>query len=129
MSRRGLCVGLITCPEESYRVCCVVASDIETSLMRRPWPTVGYLAKNKEKNLHLYSLLPRTINAQHTILTITINNKNEIQNIVNIYVALLLVWIISKVLCQTIIDRLGVILKVCTIYCTIKLHLIVQYIE
>ena len=36
---RGLCDELITRPEESYRVRCVVVCDLETSWMRRPWPT------------------------------------------------------------------------------------------
>jgi len=39
LSGRGLCVGLITRPEESYRVCCVC--DHESSIMRRPWSTGG----------------------------------------------------------------------------------------
>jgi len=37
LSVRGLCVGLITRPEESYRMWCVC--DRESSVMRRPWPT------------------------------------------------------------------------------------------
>jgi len=36
MSGRGLCDGLITRPEESYRLLCVVVCDIEISLMG--WP-------------------------------------------------------------------------------------------
>ena len=39
LSGRGLCVGLITRPEESYRLWCVVMCDLETSWMRRSWPT------------------------------------------------------------------------------------------
>jgi len=31
LSGRGLCDELITRPEESYRLCCVVACDLETS--------------------------------------------------------------------------------------------------
>jgi hypothetical protein len=44
LSGRGLCVGLITLPEESYRLWCVVC-DLETSWMRRAWPTGGCCAK------------------------------------------------------------------------------------
>ena len=44
---RGLCNELITHPEESYRLWCVVVCDLETSCMRRPWSTGGYRAKNK----------------------------------------------------------------------------------
>jgi hypothetical protein len=38
---RGLCDELITRPEESYRLWCVVECDLETSWMRRLWPTGG----------------------------------------------------------------------------------------
>jgi hypothetical protein len=48
MSGRGLCDELITRPEESYRLWCVVVCDTETSWMRRPWPTGGSRAKNKQ---------------------------------------------------------------------------------
>jgi len=37
LSGRGLCDELITCPEESYRLCCVVVCDQETSRMRAPY--------------------------------------------------------------------------------------------
>jgi len=40
-SGRGLCDELITRPEESYRLWCVVACDLETSKIRRPWPALG----------------------------------------------------------------------------------------
>ena len=40
LSGRGLCDELITRPEESYRLWCVVACDLETSRMRRPWPAL-----------------------------------------------------------------------------------------
>jgi len=41
LSGRGLCDELITRPEESYWLWCVVEYDVETSWMRRPWPTGG----------------------------------------------------------------------------------------
>jgi hypothetical protein len=41
LSGTSLCVGLITRPEESYRLWCVVVCDLENSLMKRPWPTGG----------------------------------------------------------------------------------------
>jgi len=44
---RGLCDELITRQEESYRLRCVVVCDLETSWMRRPWPTGGCCAKNE----------------------------------------------------------------------------------
>jgi len=45
LSGRGHCEELITRPEESYRLWCVVVCDLETSWMRRPGPTGGYRAK------------------------------------------------------------------------------------
>ena len=49
LSGRGLCDELITRPEESYRLCCVVVCDLETSRMRRPWPALGRSAtENKQ---------------------------------------------------------------------------------
>jgi len=45
LSGRGL--ELITRPEESYRLWCVVVCDLETWWMRRPWPTGGCCVKNK----------------------------------------------------------------------------------
>jgi hypothetical protein len=38
LSGRGLCDELITSPEESNRLWCVVECDLETSWVRRPWP-------------------------------------------------------------------------------------------
>jgi hypothetical protein len=47
--RSGLCDELITRPEEYYRLWCVVVCDLETSWMRRPWPTGGCRAKKKQR--------------------------------------------------------------------------------
>jgi len=44
LSGRGLCDGLITRPEESYRLCCAVVCDLETSRMGRPWPALAHSA-------------------------------------------------------------------------------------
>jgi len=49
LSGRGLRDELITRPEESYRLWCVVVCDLENSWVRRPWPTGGCWAKNKQK--------------------------------------------------------------------------------
>jgi hypothetical protein len=49
LSGRGLCDELITPPEESYRLWCVVVCDLEMSWMRRPWPTGG-LSRQKQMN-------------------------------------------------------------------------------
>jgi len=37
LSGRGLCDKLITRPEESYRLCCVVVCDLETSRIGAPY--------------------------------------------------------------------------------------------
>ena len=37
LSGRGLCDELITLPEESYQLCCVVVCDLETSRMDAPY--------------------------------------------------------------------------------------------
>jgi len=47
LSDRGLCDELITRPEESYRLWCVVVCDLETSRMMRPWPALGRSATEK----------------------------------------------------------------------------------
>jgi len=50
LSGRGLCDGLIIRPEKSYRLWCVVVCNLETSWMRRPWPTGGVAPKKKQTN-------------------------------------------------------------------------------
>ena len=51
LSGRGLCDELITRPEESYRLWCVVVCDQETSKMRRPWPALGRSANKKKRRM------------------------------------------------------------------------------
>ena len=46
LSGRSLCDELMTRPEESYRLCCVVVCDLETSRKRRPWPRRSATKKN-----------------------------------------------------------------------------------
>jgi hypothetical protein len=54
---RGLCVRLITRPEESYWIQCVVMCDLETSSrMRRPWPTGECCAPPPKKSTTIYYL-------------------------------------------------------------------------
>jgi hypothetical protein len=48
LSGKEFCDELITCPEESYRLWCVVVRDLETSRMRRPWPALGRSATKKK---------------------------------------------------------------------------------
>jgi hypothetical protein len=48
LSGRDLCDKLIARTEESYRLWCVVMSDLENSRMRRPWPALGHSATEKK---------------------------------------------------------------------------------
>jgi len=50
LSGRGLCDELITRLEESYRLWCVIVCDLETSWVRRPWPTGG-LSRQKQTKI------------------------------------------------------------------------------
>jgi len=50
LSGRGICDELITHPEQSYRMWCVVVCDLETSYVRRLWPIGDCRAKNKNNN-------------------------------------------------------------------------------
>jgi len=49
VSGRGLCDELITCPEQSYGLWCVVVCDLKTSRMRKWWPALGRSATGKTK--------------------------------------------------------------------------------
>jgi len=54
LSGRGLCDELITRPEESYRLCCVVVCDLETTRMGAPYIyDISHLRVNPVKHLHL----------------------------------------------------------------------------
>ena len=50
LSGRGLCDELITRLEESYRLWCVVACDLETSRLGRPWRALGLSATGKRNH-------------------------------------------------------------------------------
>jgi hypothetical protein len=50
LSGTGLCDELITRPEESFRLWCVVVCRVETLWMRSPRPTGG-LSRHKQTNL------------------------------------------------------------------------------
>ena len=53
LSGRGICNELITRPEESYQLWCVVC-DLETSSrMRRPWPPLGCSAMGGGRHLEV----------------------------------------------------------------------------
>jgi len=57
LSGRGLCDELITCPEESYVLWCVVVCDLETSRMGAPYIyNISRLRVNISKLLHVLDL-------------------------------------------------------------------------
>jgi len=51
LSGRGLCDELITRPEESYRLCCVVVCDLETSRIGAPYIYIYDISSLRVKNL------------------------------------------------------------------------------
>jgi len=71
LSGRGLCDELITRPEESYRLWCVVVCDQETSRTRKLWPVLRRSVTGKEKTfktnwlLYLPPALPFCISAPY----------------------------------------------------------------
>ena len=69
MSGRGLCDELITRPEESYRLLCVIVCDLGTSRMRRPWPALGRSATGKRKKI--YIITPVLHNHLHLQVSLT----------------------------------------------------------
>jgi hypothetical protein len=78
LSGGGLCDEIITRPEESYRMWCVVVCDLETSWMRRPWPwpwpTRGNRARKEKKKTWSSFNDPISISSQ-TVIRMAINSK------------------------------------------------------
>jgi hypothetical protein len=54
LSGRGLCDGLITRPEEFYRLWCVLVCDLGTSKMRRLKPASGLQIPVKKKDFIIF---------------------------------------------------------------------------
>ena len=54
LSGRGLCDGLIIRPEESYRLCCVVVCDLETSRIGAPYIYDISNLRVKIYNIYIY---------------------------------------------------------------------------
>ena len=51
LSGRGLCDEMITSPEESYRLCCVVVCDLETSRIGAPYIYIYDISNLRVKNV------------------------------------------------------------------------------
>jgi hypothetical protein len=67
LSGRGLCDELITRPEESYWLWCVVVCDLETLKMWRPWSALGRSATG-EKNVRDISLYSSIKDCQNNVV-------------------------------------------------------------
>jgi len=59
LSGRGLCEELISRPEDSYRLRCVVVCDLETLRMSRPWPSLGRSATGRKYHWMFNLLAPK----------------------------------------------------------------------
>ena len=70
LSGRGLCDELVTRPEESYRMWCVVVCDLESSRTRRPWPALGRsTAVKKKESCVLHSHISYTLHLNTLIIS------------------------------------------------------------
>ena len=86
-SGRGLCDELITPPEESYRLCCVVVCDLETSRMGAPYIyDISHLRVKKHWNnkfyytvascwLFLYDLVQTYLNHKFMLIELSTRTK------------------------------------------------------
>jgi len=61
LSGRGLCDELITRPEESYRLCCVVVCDLETSRIGAPYIYIYDISSLRVNDLTLILLTWRKL--------------------------------------------------------------------
>ena len=79
LSGRGLCDELITRPEESYRLWCVVVCDLETSRMRRPWPALGRSATeiNNKIITYLLTAIEFSLGVRSSYTSTCKTNKNK----------------------------------------------------
>jgi hypothetical protein len=69
--------GLIPCPEESYRLLCVVY-DLEMSRMRRSWPTLGCCTRGGQRTGK--ALLRQRLGKTGKVTTVRHNNRKTTAN-------------------------------------------------
>jgi hypothetical protein len=67
LSGRGLCNELITRPEESYRLCCVVVCDLETSRRGTPYIYI-YIHTHTHTHIYIYDIRSLRVNDLTLIL-------------------------------------------------------------
>ena len=82
LSGRGLCDELITHPEESYRLCCAVVCDLETSRMGAPYIyDISRLRVNSSVGLHDYNNFTRNpVLVAHNCRIICTQNHGTLNN-------------------------------------------------
>jgi len=71
LSGRGLCDELITRPEESYRLCCVVVCGLETSRMGAPY--IYDISRLRVKSFKLFSITYQNLQNQSTFYPLATN--------------------------------------------------------
>jgi hypothetical protein len=73
LSGRGLCDELITRPEESYRLCCVVVCDLETLRIGAPYICVYDISKLRVNvSYDLYIIHLQLVNVSKLLFVIGI---------------------------------------------------------
>jgi len=76
LSGRRLCDELITRPEESYRLCCVVVCDLETSRMGAPYIyDISHLRVNLTTALHVSGVTITHLQEHKTTVTTASGNR------------------------------------------------------
>ena len=72
-----VCDEVITRPEESYWLWCVIVRDLETSGMKRPWPTGGLLRKKEKKKKKDYGDGDDNIKRHALLSKLIVNHKRQ----------------------------------------------------
>ena len=82
LSGRGLCDELMTHPEESYRLWCVVLCGLQTSWMRRSWPIRGCWAKRKINPYYIHCKFNYFLNTRFYLLLLIYYTMLAVRQIV-----------------------------------------------
>jgi len=77
LSGRGLCDELITPPEESYRLCCVVVCDLETSRMGAPYIYI-YMYDISRLRVNGYNMLLLSEKAKLVLMQRYVDNTSPL---------------------------------------------------
>ena len=80
LSGRGVCDELITRPEESYRLWCVVVCHLETSGMGRSWPALSRCATGRGRSYEISIAPIKEVPKLFLIKHYSFNLKNKFHN-------------------------------------------------